>query len=148
MRIHPGWRQRARPVAVGLVIAGSTAFPASLLASSPVYNFATPSKNIVCTAALAGSTRGSVMCIVLSTAGGKYGYPKAWYLPVRGAASAFRQDNSPDLHDAYRHVLPYGTSWHRGYLTCASRSTGLTCVSTYTPTRHGFFVSRESQRVW
>lgn len=121
---------------------------AARAAHSDVYNFATPSKNIFCAADHPTSASGFLMCFVLSTAGGPYGYPKVWYLPVHGHASAFRQDNSSDWRDAYRHILPYGTSWHRGYFACNSARLGLSCVSSFGPARHGFFVSRESQRIW
>ena len=40
-------------------------------------------------------------------------------------------------------VLAYGTTWHRGSITCTSRTTGLTCRNAR---GHGFFLSRESWR--
>jgi hypothetical protein len=42
-------------------------------------------------------------------------------------------------------VLAYGRAWRRGPITCRSRITGLTCKNTL---RHGFFLSRESWRLF
>ena len=42
-------------------------------------------------------------------------------------------------------TLAYGSTWRRGVFTCVSRVTGVTCTSR---TGHGFFVSRQSWRVW
>jgi hypothetical protein len=41
--------------------------------------------------------------------------------------------------------VPYGASWRRGTIACASRVTGVTCRNA---AGHGVFVSRESWRVW
>jgi uncharacterized protein DUF6636 len=42
-------------------------------------------------------------------------------------------------------TVPYGASWRRGAVTCASRVTGVTCRNR---AGHGVFVSRASWRVW
>jgi hypothetical protein len=42
-------------------------------------------------------------------------------------------------------VLGYGTSWSRDGFRCTSRATGLTCTNTR---GHGFFLSRESWKVY
>ena len=42
-------------------------------------------------------------------------------------------------------VLGYGTSWARDGFRCTSRAVGLTCTNTR---GHGFFLSRESWRVY
>jgi hypothetical protein len=115
--------------------------------TAPVYYFSTPSRNIICEAGYPNSrSKGFVDCDVLSTFGGPEGYPKAGFLPVRGKAYIFRASNAGNPKDSMRHPIPYGQSWHHGYLTCRSRSTGLTCVSSLST--HGFFLSRESQRAW
>jgi hypothetical protein len=45
-----------------------------------------------------------------------------------------------------RYVLAaYGTTWHAGPFDCRSLVSGLTCSS---HTGHGFFISRETWRVW
>ena len=43
-----------------------------------------------------------------------------------------------------RPVLGYGKTWKRSGFTCVSRSTGLTCRRG----SHGFFLSRESRRLF
>jgi hypothetical protein len=42
-------------------------------------------------------------------------------------------------------ALAYGHAWRRGTITCHSRITGLTCRNTR---RHGFFLSRQSWRLF
>jgi hypothetical protein len=42
-------------------------------------------------------------------------------------------------------TLAYGTSWRSGTLTCASRTTGVTCLNR---SGHGLFLSRASWRAW
>jgi hypothetical protein len=44
-----------------------------------------------------------------------------------------------------RRALAYGSRWHWGPFTCASRVTGLTCTNRR---GHGFFLSRQSYRVF
>lgn len=44
-----------------------------------------------------------------------------------------------------RRALAYGTRWHWGPFTCTSRITGLTCTNRQ---GHGFFLSRQSYRVF
>jgi hypothetical protein len=44
-----------------------------------------------------------------------------------------------------RRALAYGTRWHRGPFTCTSRIIGLTCTNRQ---EHGFFLSRQSYRVF
>jgi len=41
--------------------------------------------------------------------------------------------------------LPYGHTWRWHRFRCTSETTGLTCRN---PQGHGFFLSRESQRVF
>lgn len=50
-----------------------------------------------------------------------------------------------DAVDLTQNVLHYGGRWHRVGVTCRSRTTGLTCRN---HAGHGFFVSRDSQRVF
>jgi hypothetical protein len=42
-------------------------------------------------------------------------------------------------------TVPYGRTWHAGPFDCHSQVTGLGCSS---HTGHGFFVSRQTWRVW
>jgi hypothetical protein len=52
--------------------------------------------------------------------------------------------NSNRNFPAYRR-LAYGSTWHFAAFTCASRITGLTCM---TSKGHGVFLSRRSWRGW
>jgi hypothetical protein len=55
-------------------------------------------------------------------------------LYIGGYNDSGKQDKRP--------VLAYGKTWKASGYTCTSRSTGLTCKRG----KHGFFLSRESQR--
>jgi hypothetical protein len=49
------------------------------------------------------------------------------------------------LYEKQARVLPYGSSWHGGGLRCTSRRTGMTCTNR---SGHGFFLSRQHQRIF
>jgi hypothetical protein len=52
---------------------------------------------------------------------------------------------SDTVYNPTARVLPYGSSWSGGGFRCVSRSAGLTCTSSR---GHGFFLSRESWKVY
>lgn len=105
--------------------------------------FHTPSGNIRCVLS-GGGASASVQCWVLSRAcrgeGGTFAYSwamRATRRPVRFCPG--------DIVAAGR-VLRYGRSVRAGVITCTSRVPGLTCTNRRTG--HGFFLSRERQRVF
>src|SRR5262245_15399084 len=119
----------AATLATLVLVAGAASATSDSRYSS--LNFSTPSRNILCWAVEPARVRGGLECAVLSTFGGPQGFPKAGYLPVRGRAVIRRSTNSGDIEDARKHPVPYGSVWRRGFLRCTSRTTGLTCVSSY-----------------
>jgi len=52
---------------------------------------------------------------------------------------------SDSTYNPKARVLAYGTSWSRDGFSCVSRSAGLTCTN---QRGHGFFLSRQSWRVY
>jgi hypothetical protein len=125
-------------LALALVLPGAK-FPGLF----PQGGFLTPSGNIACNVGRLGTTTRSpfgIGCAVFSktTAAGI----GTWWMHTTGpAVSGFIQANPatdyPKL--GYGHVY----SW-RG-IRCVSATTGLTCRNS---SRHGFFLSRERQRVF
>jgi Family of unknown function (DUF6636) len=121
-------------------------------------SFKTPSDNIVCGWSIAPDRSGSLECGIKS---GLKPPPKRIHCdagdpndkrisltetrraqPVRCAG-----DPGPLLPqiEAKARVLPYGSSIKIGGITCSSATTGVTCRNR---AGHGFFVSRESWRVY
>jgi hypothetical protein len=97
--------------------------------------FMTPSHNIRCLADWAPG-RGLLYCVIESRIGG-------WIVSARGPVKTFSPcdplvDRAP--------VLPYGQTWNRGVFTCLSRRIGVRCHSRVSG--HGFFLSRQVQRVF
>jgi hypothetical protein len=96
--------------------------------------FQTPSRNIVC-----NGSSSEIDCVVFSASPT---CQKTWSLRRVGRAS---------LHCYYANigtevpVLGYGRAVSRSGMRCISRRSGLTCTNT---AGHGFFVSRESQRMF
>lgn len=107
---------------------------------SPVQKgFKTPSGNIVCNA---GPSRGKplVACTVFSEAGSRG--QKIWAMHADGRVMVgFRFSNAA----ADMPKLAYGRTWSWRGIRCTSRPRGLTCTNR---SRHGFFLSRQSQRVF
>jgi hypothetical protein len=128
-------------VLVALALAAVVATPARTSAHA-FYAFRTPSSNIICDLAFSSPRLGRLECAVRST-GARDAYPKTWHLAAVGRVTVARIDNSPDPNGA---VLAYGHSLRRGPFRCASSRSGLECRSMLSG--HGFFLSRELQRVY
>jgi hypothetical protein len=128
-------------VLIVLALVTVAAVPARASVHAP-YAFRTPSDNIICDLALSSRQQGRLDCAVRST-GTRDEYPKTWSLAAVGRATVARIDNSPNPNGA---VLAYGHSFRRGPFRCASSRAGLECRSVLSA--HGFFLSREYQRVY
>jgi hypothetical protein len=105
-----------------------------------VAGFEMPSGNIDCNA---GPYRGKPLlaCTVFSLEDPKRGQ-KVWALPATGRVSVgFVLGNAAT---GYR-KLAYGKTWTFHTIRCKSARLGLTCRN---PAGHGFFLSRQSQRVF
>jgi uncharacterized protein DUF6636 len=102
--------------------------------------FLTPSGNIDCNAGPADG-RPVVVCTVFSEASRTRGQ-KVWAIrPTGRAVAGYVLGNAAtDLPQ-----LRYGRSWSWRGVECHSARAGLTCTNR---DRHGFFLSRESQRVF
>ena len=128
-----GRRALRAGVAVGaLVIA--VAAPSSASAAF----FRTPSGNIICGTG-PQSFRGGVSCTVLSEANARG--QKIWAMRRRGRVRLFRSNSNAPIEVR---VLRYGRTYRGFGIRCASRRRGLTCRNR---SRHGFFLSRDRQRV-
>jgi hypothetical protein len=126
----------------------ATVGAASVFSSTPArasshafYAFRTPSSNIICDLAFSGARQGRLSCAVRST-GTPDAHPKTWSLAAVGRVTVARIDNSPNPNGA---VLAYGQSLRRGPFRCSASRSGLECRSVLSG--HGFFLSRELQRV-
>lgn len=115
---------------------------AARASSHAFYAFRTPSSNIVCDLASSSARQGRLSCAVRST-GSANAYPKTWSIAAAGRVIVARIDNSPDPNGA---VLAYGHSLRRGPFRCSASRSGLECRSVLSG--HGFFLSRELQRVY
>ncbi len=102
--------------------------------SASWFGFQTPSRNIVCNGLASG-----IDCVVFSASPT---CQRTWSLKRLGRVA---------LHCDYSNigtdvpVLHYGRSLTRSGMRCVSSRRGLTCTNAV---RHGFFLSRESQRVF
>ena len=132
---------------LSLIVAVVAALASVVLGSAQAAkygSFKTPSGNIVC-----GYGGGSIGCGIKT---GLRPAPrntchdldysgKRMSLRTTGAAviDLCAGDPGPFLVEAKASVLAYGSKWHGGGITCASRRTGLTCTNR---DGHGFFMSR------
>jgi hypothetical protein len=126
-----------------LVVVGSSLLAtgaAASIAAQAAY-FQTPSRNIVCGTGPSAFGGYAVTCTVFSEANRRRGQ-KIWALRSRGRARVFfSMSNAP----VQVRVLRYGRTY-RGYgIHCTSRKVGLTCRNR---SQHGFFLSRQRQRVF
>jgi hypothetical protein len=138
----------ARTLAPVLVAAASVVV-ASAQATPKLPSFKTPSANIVCGHSPNAARNGYVAC------GIKTGLRPApantchdidysgKRMSVRSTGRAVIDlcagDPGPFLLEQRAPVLGYGSKWHGGGITCASRVRGLTC---WNRDGHGFFMSR------
>src|ERR1700694_276392 len=133
-------------------VAALTALPASAHTGFTLYSFRTPSKNIYCLYNSADSTTPAFLrCDIRShlhpaprphnCVEGVYGES----VGMTKTGTAHVLCISDTTYNATAHVLAYGTSWTRDGFRCTSRAIGLTCTNSR---GHGFFLSRESWKVY
>ena len=137
-----------RPVVPLTLAVAALALPAG--ASAALIHFQTPSHRIGCI--YDGSGRGYLRCDVRGISRTP---PPSCDLDSGGAFSMARRSRSHILcagdtalcapHERGCRTVAYGTTWNHGGFKCKSRRTGLTCTN---EVGHGFFLSRESQRVF
>lgn len=120
---------------------------AALGLAAPVANgepnpfFRTPSKNIYC-----GYGRPWLRCDISSglkpkpqkPAGCDFDWGQTYLLSATGHARLGCVSDS--VFSPTSRVLPYGSRWSRGGITCLSKATGLRCANRV---GHGFFMSRQ-----
>jgi len=120
---------------LGTALAASAAMPAGAATRS----FRTPSKNIVCVYSSSPQSGPSIRCDVLSL------NDVGFILDRRHRGKRIRiTDTAADVNRA--RILRYGHSRRFGVFRCTSRRSGLTCRSR--TSRHGFELSRQSQRLF
>jgi hypothetical protein len=138
----------ARLVPVLVVVLGLAAASASARTTT-IISFRTPSGNIYC-AYTSGFGPTFLRCDIRShlrpvprgsCTEGVYGESVGMTKTGRAHVLCI----SDTVYTPSAKVLPYGTSWSYNGFRCVSRSTGLTCTN---PRGHGFFLSRESWRVY
>jgi hypothetical protein len=138
-------------IAAAAVAAAAAALPASARTVTYI-SFRTPSKNIYCAYSSADSTTPAFLrCDIRShlkpapprrsCVEGVYG--ESVGMTRTGAAHVLCISDT--VYNPAARVLAYGTSWSRDGFRCTSRAAGLTCTN---PRGHGFFLSRESWRVY
>jgi hypothetical protein len=143
------WANRSKRLTRAVLAVCATVGASSVFSSTGAhasahafYAFRTPSSNIICDLAFSSPREGRLGCAARSS-GTPGAYPKTWSLAGVGRVTVARIDNSPDPNGA---VLAYGHSLRRGPFRCASSHTGLECRSVVSG--HGFFLSRDLQRVY
>lgn len=107
--------------------------------------FRTPSGNILCEA-WTYKGRTGVGCVVLSERVPRpYRQGRDYHLWTLDSGIGVLDDYTRwKPHSTYS-VLRYGRTFTRGAVSCDSRVTGLRCTSRG---GHGYFLSRQRQRVW
>jgi hypothetical protein len=134
---------------VVLMVAALFTAPAAGAPTLTPKTFRTPSKNIACAYYPASITGRAVFrCDLFS--GLKPKPARHCDVDWTGASMGPRGKAGPTcagdtVYDPRAPVLAYGRSWSHGGIVCASRATGLTCRNR---DRHGFFLSRQSWRVF
>ena len=122
-------------------VAGGLSASVSAEVPAPVVQrgFLTPSRNIACNA---GPYRGQALLDCTVSSVGTHRGQKLWYVRVYGRAGSgvLASNAATDFP-----TLPYGRTWVWHGIRCVARRTGLTCTNR---DRHGFFLSRERQRIF
>lgn len=132
-----------RRLLTAVVVAAAFAAPASVGAASPAA-FSTPSTNIGCVY-FAPALRCDIRNGLSPKAPRPAGCPSYtdWGQGLTLGPKSAGIVCAGDTALGAPNVLGYGKTWHRGSITCTSRTTGLTCRNAR---GHGFFLSRESWR--
>ena len=132
-----------------LALAGLAALPASAQTNT-IVSFRTPSANIYC-AYTSGFGPAFLRCDIRShlrpaprpRACGEGVYGESVGMTKTAAARVLCISDT--TYNPNARALAYGTTWARDGFRCTSRSAGLTCTNSR---GHGFFLSRESWRVY
>ena len=126
-------------LAAAAVVAASSAIPVQ--ARGAGYDvFRTPSGWIGCgyfDRVLRCDVRDGVKPLPPAPASCQLDWGQGFWLHQRGAAAIVCAGDTA-LNPTAR-VIPYGTAWHGGEITCLSTPNGLRCTNA---DRHGFFLSR------
>ena len=126
---------------------------ASARSASVVISFRTPTGNIGCvfSAGLTGSETPTVRCDIRSRLHPEPRRPKRCPLDYGDSVEVSRLGRAilvchgDTAIDPRSRVLRYGHTWQRDGLSCTSRFDGLTCTN---QSKHGFFLSRQSWRIF
>ena len=142
-----------RTLFVLLLAAGAAALAAVPVSArtSTIVSFRTPSKNIYCAYSAGLGAPPYLRCDIRShlhpaprphkCLEGVYGESVGMTKTSRASVLCI----SDTVYNPKARVLAYGTSWSRDGFRCTSRSIGLTCTNLR---GHGFFLSRQSWRVY
>jgi hypothetical protein len=102
--------------------------------------FKTPSGNISCGTGPNAGPRYAIVCTVFSEANLRG--QKIWAMRRRGRVRVFRSQSNAAVEVR---ILRYGQTYQGFGVRCMSRQRGLTCRNRF---EHGFFLSRQRQRVF
>jgi hypothetical protein len=141
-----------RALVILLLVAGAlAALPASARTLTYI-SFRTPSKNIYCAYNSADAPSPAFLRCDIRSHLKPAPRPHSCVEGVYGESVGMTKTGSAHVlcisdttYNPSARVLAYGTSWSRDGFRCTSRSSGLTCTNAR---RHGFFLSRESWRVY
>jgi hypothetical protein len=129
-----------------------TALPASAHTGFTLVSFRTPSKNIYCLYNSADSTTPAFLRCDIRSHLRPAPRPHSCVEGVYGESVGMAKTSAAHIlcisdttYNPAARVLAYGTTWRRDGYSCTSRAVGLTCTNAR---RHGFFLSRESWRVY
>jgi hypothetical protein len=135
-----------------IAVGALAALPAAAGTGFTIVSFRTPSKNIYCAYNSADSGSPAFLRCDIRSHLRPAPRPHSCVEGVYGESVGMTKTSaahvlciSDTTYNPRARVLAYGTSWSRDGFRCTSRATGLTCVNTR---GHGFFLSRESWKVY
>jgi hypothetical protein len=139
---------------LALALTGVSVLVVALPASaSTIVSFRTPTGNIGCvfSAGIPGDEKPTVRCDIRSRLSPEPRAPKSCPLDYGDSIQVTRSGRAilvchgDTAIDPRSRVLQYGQTFRRDGLSCRSRFYGLTCSN---QSRHGFFMSRQSWRIF
>lgn len=144
------WALILATLSVSALLAGSAS---ATVRASIVVQFRTPTGNIGCaySAGLAGAEAPTVRCDIRSRLRPEPKPPASCRLDYGDSIQVARTGRAvlvchgDTAIDPRSRVIAYGHLFRRGGIGCVSRATGLTCSNA---TGHGFFLSRQSWRIF
>ena len=120
-----------------------------LAAAADGYGFVTPSGNIYCNGAVEVS---DITCKIVEKSGsppqprpGSCNQTWGHAFNLRATGPAFLSCGPAPSRVNYTDIAPYGVTGEFGDITCRSEATGLSCSNL---DGHGFFLSRNAQRIY